>query len=487
MTSSDYGQVTTIIHRLGMLAQMLNPVTVIEVLIELPHILAVPPPGDPAELLFLSDSFATAGNDIAPLVADVRTIAASKLPEIWKGDGGAAAARVVSATADLMSTAQPAFAKAANALTDYAGKVRRLVAEHGRLRDELSHLSITDPVGSLETIAGVIAGCQSVYQRSLDAADEVRGRLADVAGAARAAAAWQGGTRPDQAVVLADTWVGTAGVDNGILTPDQLRLAGQLRAALPPDQRARLDALLAQASTDEERAYLLKAFAAGHSVDDLVAFDAQIHGRADLTGRLSPVNPDSSGGTMLRWVDANGNLHQVPLKQIDETSCGSNSILIARLLTDPIYAMQFTAGNPGDDSVVIDRLRREEQRIHDSTNWLWPESLGTPPWGLSHEMDKTGTDYGWHLVDDTDPRSVDPAMRAAVTAADQGHPVPVLIGGGVPRHYVLLVGHDGDNLVFYDPGDGGVKQVPASDFLDGHMVDLGDGFQHVQGVVTPTS
>jgi len=167
------------------------------------------------------------------------------------------------------------------------------------------------------------------------------------------------------------------------------------------------------------------------------------------------------------------------------------AILIARLMTDPLYAMQFTAGNPTDDSVVVDRLRREEQRIHDSTNWLWPEALGTTPWGVSHELDQhakeMGTDYDWHLVDDTDPRSVDPAMRSAVTAADQGHPVPVLIGDGVPRHYVLLVGHDGDNLVFYDPGDGGVKHIPAADFLDGHMVDLGDGFQHVQGVVTPTS
>jgi hypothetical protein len=55
---------------------------------------------------------------------------------------------------------------------------------------------------------------------------------------------------------------------------------------------------------------------------------------------------------MLRWVDANGNLHQVALGQIDETSCGSNSILMARLMTDPIYAMQFTAGNPTDDSTT---------------------------------------------------------------------------------------------------------------------------------------
>ena len=491
MSSSDYGQVTTIIHRLALLAELLNPLTLIEVAIELPRIIAVPPPGDPAELLFLSDSFSTAGNDIAPLVADVRTIAAGTLPEIWKGDGGAAAAHVVSATADLMSAAQPAFAKAANALTDYAGRVRGLVAEHARLRDELGHLSITDPVGSMVRIAEVIRGCISVYQRSLDAADEIRGRLADVAGAARAAAAWQGGTSPDKAVVLADTWVGAAGVDNGILTPAQLRLAGALRAALPPDQRAKLDALLAQAGTDEERAYLLKAFAAGHSVDEVAAFDVQIHGRTDLAGRLSPVSPNRSGGAVISWVDANGDSHQVTLQQVDETSCGSNAILVARLMSDPIYALQFTAGSPTDPAVVEQRLRQEEHRIHDATNLIWPEVLGTTPWGVGHELDRhakeMGTSYDWHPVDDTDPRSVDPAMRAAVTAADQGHPVPVLIGDGVPRHYVLLVGHDADNLVFYDPSGGGVTSIPSRDFLDGHMVDLGDGFQHVQGVVTPSN
>jgi hypothetical protein len=367
--------------------------------------------------------------------------------------------------------------------------VRGLVAEHGRLRDRLGHLSVTDPLGAIETINEVISGCLSVYRRSLDAADEVRGRLADVAGAARAAAAWQGGTRPDQAVVLADLWIGTAGADNGILSPAQLTLVGQLRAQLPPDQRAKLDALLAQATTDEERAYLLKAFAAGHSVDDLVAFDAQIHGHADLQGRLSPVSAGRTGGAVISWVDANGDVHQVSLQQTDETTCGSNAILIARLMNDPIYALQFTAGNPTDPQVVQDRLRKEEARIHDSTNLIWPEALGTTPWGVSNELDRhakeMGTGYDWHLVDDTDPRSVDPAMRSAVTAADQGHPVPVLIGDGTPRHYVLLVGHEGDNLVFYDPADGGVKQIPNGDFLDGHMVDLGDGFKHVQAVVTP--
>jgi len=157
-----------------------------------------------------SNSLATIAA-IVIFLATYLVIAAGRLPEIWQGDGGAAAARVVSATADLMSTAQPAFAKAANALTDYAGKVHQLIVEHGMLRDELSQLSGTDPVGSPETVAAVITGYLSVYQRSLDAANEVRGWLADVAGEARAAAARQDGTRPDRVVVLADPHGSRAG------------------------------------------------------------------------------------------------------------------------------------------------------------------------------------------------------------------------------------------------------------------------------------
>ncbi len=490
MSSTDYAQVTTLIHRLGILADLLNPLTVIEVIVEVGRAVAVPPPGDPAGLLDLSDAFTAAGNNVARLVADVRSIADGTLPEIWKSDGGDRAARVVGATADLMSGAQPAFHTAANALLAYAGKVRVLQAEHARLRQELVHAAL-DPLTSVSIIAGIIAGCIALYRQSLDAADEIRGRLADVTGAARAAAAWRGGTPPARAVVLADTRIdaGSTGVDNGILSPAQLRRAGQIRAGLPADQREKLDALLARAGTDEERAYLLKALAAGHSVDELVAFDAQIHGRSDLVGRLSPINPNRPGDAGFSYVDANGNLHTVPIQQLDETTCGSTSILAARLMNDPIYALQFTAGSPTDPQEVQDRLLHEEQRIHHSTNLLWPEQLGTTPWGLSNELNQhtkeLGTGYDWHLVDDTDPRSVDPAMRAAVSAADQGHPVPVMIGNAIPGHYILLVGHDGDDLVFYDP-TGAVKRIPATDFLDGHLVDLGDGFQHVQAVVTPT-
>src|SRR6266511_994819 len=88
MSSTDYDQVTTLIHRLGILADLLNPLTVIEVIVEVGRAVAVPPPGDPAGLLDLSDAFTAAGNNVARLVADVRSIADGTLPEIWKSDGG---------------------------------------------------------------------------------------------------------------------------------------------------------------------------------------------------------------------------------------------------------------------------------------------------------------------------------------------------------------------------------------------------------------
>jgi hypothetical protein len=166
---------------------------------------------------------------------------------------------------------------------------------------------------------------------------------------------------------------------------------------------------------------------------------------------------------------------------------------MARALADPLYALYLTNGGgagdnpPNAGALFGDRLRAEEQRIHDSTNLVWPQSLGTPPWGVSDELnlhrEAFGTDFTWRLVDDTDSGSVNQALRDAVTAVDGGQPVPVLIGDSVPRHYVLMVGHDGDDLLFYNPS-GAVTRVSEQDFRDGNMSAL--GFRHVQGVITPT-
>ncbi len=101
---------------------------------------------------------------------------------------------------------------------------------------------------------------------------------------------------------------------------------------------------------------------------------------------------------------------------------------------------------------------------------------------LNGHRGEFGTTYDWHIVDDTDASSVGPALTNAVSAVDAGYPVPVLIGDGIPRHYVLLIGHDNGMLTFYNPS-GSFEQISEADFLNGNVSDL--GYQHVQGVITP--
>ena len=69
-----------------------------------------------------------------------------------------------------------------------------------------------------------------------------------------------------------------------------------------------------------------------------------------------------------------------------------------------------------------------------------------------------------------------------MSAVDAGYPVPVLIGDGIPRHYVLLIGHDDGLLTFYNPS-GAIEQISEADFLNGNVSAL--GYQHVQAVITP--
>jgi hypothetical protein len=154
-------------------------------------------------------------------------------------------------------------------------------------------------------------------------------------------------------------------------------------------------------------------------------------------------------------------------------------------MNDPVYTFSLTADEqgrplPGED--FYDRLKAEEQRIHDATNRVWPQALGTSPWGVVSELNRHGAQYDWRVVDDTDRRCAGAALEAAVGAVDDGHTVPVLIGDGYPKHYVLLIGHEGENLVFYNPS-GHVVQVSEADFRTGNMSAL--GYRHVQAVVTP--
>jgi hypothetical protein len=271
----------------------------------------------------------------------------------------------------------------------------------------------------------------------------------------------------------------------GLLSPGQVRQALLRREKLPADQRTQLDDLLAAAKPATEE-YLAEAFAAGHTVAEVADFGAVIAGRTArwLHSRLRPVDPGRTGP-----VEFGGN----SISQYDDTTCGSATILAARALIDPIYALRLTTGGrPGtaeeSGNRFEERLRTEEQRIHDESDLLWPQRAGTSPWGISSLLNTGPADlaahYRWTAVAPAIPSHIDSVIRRALAAVDRGYPVPLLIGDLIPRHYVLLLRHDAGGASFYEPTAGKIVAVPAEDL---RRRDFGAvGYAHLHGAILPS-
>ena len=495
MPSNDHGQVSTIVRRLGELASLLNPVELARVVRETLTEIAEPPPGDPDALESLARAYHTAAQATTPIGEDVAKVGTEHLPASWKGGAATDAAAVISATAKEVGRTPGVFLEAADALTELAGAVREQQRTHAELHQALhdavhdaTHvlgLPIPDPTALDDVVRAVhrvLHGCIAVYTASLTSADRAAERFADLAGQARAARAVQGGLAADDAVVLAEEMVsllgGADGYDDGILTDAQLLDAGRRLDALSAQDRKAFADLLARAGSDTERAWLLKGLAAGHGVSDVTAFAAAIRGKDAtwLDEHLSLIDRGGPGSQYRLGGD---------VRQFEETTCGTTVLIVARAEADPLYALSMTGG---DDFAA--RFAAERDQVHDDTNAIWPKALGTTPMGmvdyLNDHADATGAHYDWHVVDDTDQRGISATMRDVVGAVDGGHPVPLVVGDGIPRHYVLVVGHSGDDMLVYEPGGGATVRVPEADFMNGKLGDGGGGWPNVQAVVTPT-
>ncbi len=519
MTSGDYFQLTTAINRLNRVREFLrtitNPVAMLQAIIDALRTLGSifsHVPGDPDTIDDYAAAFRAMRTAIETADTDLDRVQTG-VPSVRQGDAATEALAALRATQSLFEQASPAMRHAADLLGDYADELRRLKTKLRGHRDDLGEVireldsvfdvarNIFDTLNpfdhsdsgidaEIEKAIGAVTGAIQVFEDLAAAEDTLRRGLRDVAGKARAGAVRSSHVDAFDAVLLANAGIdGSSREENGILSTAQLARAAENMGRLSEADRARMQALLEGAGSEHERAYLMKALAAGRSIDDIERFAGLIHGKSDawLRQQLSLVNP---GGTGLVTY---GN-PPVPVNQYNGTTCGSTSIMIARAMNDPLYAMGLTtdpSGNPLDSTDFARRIRDEEERIHNLTDPSWRHGIGTMPWGMTDELNRNsealGSDYDWRFVDDTDAGSVNPALDDAVGAVDAGHPVPVLIGehvpSGMPRHYVLLVGHEGDQLIFYEPSAGEMVRVSESDFRDGNMSAL--GYDHVQGVVTP--
>lgn len=161
-------------------------------------------------------------------------------------------------------------------------------------------------------------------------------------------------------------------------------------------------------------------------------------------------------------------------RQRDGRTCGPSVAVVAGTLLDPAYRSALAGADAGRSWFA-----REQVRVHALVNRAWPRALGTTPMGMARALTihsrYLGVRYRWRLRRGRRDRLAD--VRDAVGS---NWPVPMLIGGWIPRHWVLIVDasapapHCGEPVLqCYEPSSGDVRSVSVEDVRSARISGLG--------------
>jgi hypothetical protein len=160
------------------------------------------------------------------------------------------------------------------------------------------------------------------------------------------------------------------------------------------------------------------------------------------------------------------------LRQRDGVTCGPTVAVVAGALLDPAYRKKLTGRGDAVGAAGLTWFDREQVRVHDRVNRLWPHRLGTTPMGVASAMSAHGATYGvrygWRLC-----RGRRDALADVFTEVDAHWPVAMLVGRFIPRHWVLIVETSGDELRCYEPSSGAVRSVDADAVRSAQLRGLG--------------
>lgn len=173
------------------------------------------------------------------------------------------------------------------------------------------------------------------------------------------------------------------------------------------------------------------------------------------------------------------------LKQVNSTTCGAASLIAARMLLQPDYAQYLLgAGANVDEGSVRSRFAAQSLAVHRRTTRLiarvgprrrdhrlrlpWPRAIGTPPWGVRHELEALGgVPYRTVLIDPGSVASRAAAIDLLKQCMTVGLPAGLFTGNRLmPRHVTLVIG---EGLRVYDPAKGVVVHLNRTNFVDGDL------------------
>ncbi|MFI9162830.1 peptidoglycan-binding protein [Kitasatospora aureofaciens] len=462
------------------------------------------PKGDSGKLGELAAAYNTASSQVDQIQMKVAQVSSQHLPDAWTGQVGEKAAEVVKASADDLGRCRDMLGKGRDQLKALASALSEAQTLHGQgaapLSEALNLLHEITVSGAPDPFhwdddkmhrahAKAKEGIKSIYDAAVKA--ENAGRAASrelnaLAGKALAGKFKNKGLGAEDKLVLADAALDGNQGNGGILTANDVTRAGQFMDKMSDADRARFDQLLAGSKSAEERAYLMKALAAGHSYDEIKAFDDQIHAHGDdprwLTDRIAPVQLEAvsaqTAGTGYKGV----NWDQGVLN-----TCVAGSTVTARAMVDPLYAFQLTTGGHPDDPAYdngpasLQRWLKETDRVYDTrSSWMHLGQDGMYDWESKDVADDeiakhTGAQYHTVDLDSHDKRQN--ALAEIEQKVDEGKPVPLSVHGGTlfnPHgHQMMIIAHRGDQLEIYNPW-GYTVWVSESDFINNHMQGASD-------------
>ncbi|MGY0061114.1 peptidoglycan-binding protein [Streptomyces sp. LZ34] len=444
------------------------------------------PHGSPDHIDGVAAGYRNAAAIVERAQGDLRKVAKDGLPAVWVGTAGAKASEVINAasySADQMAQKLQEAVPVLKALSMGIGKaqarhdygltaleVAASILNNGDLimpPDELreAKTAILDGVSYMSEAAGQAKAAGIEAQKALT-------KLASEARARKVTA--DGLTDADQ-LVLADAAAPGGPADlNEILTANELKRSSEFMDKMNAHDKAEFDRLLSSAKSPQERAYLMKALAAGHDVRDIDRFAQQIHGRSPqwLSDRLTPVVIQSTdAGT--NYVNYQG----AKWDQGPDGTCVASSTVNARAMIDPLYAFRLTTGGRPDDPTYdnpiafADRLKEEQNRVHAEGGGDPLPDGGMNPYGQQHVNDvevggHTGANYAERKLDNAAERNA--SLAEIERHVDSGVPVPVDVKGSTGAHAMMIVGHEGDRLQVYNP-NGTTTWISEDDFVHDRM------------------
>ena len=186
-------------------------------------------------------------------------------------------------------------------------------------------------------------------------------------------------------------------------------------------------------------------------------------------------------------------------RQQSATTCGSSCLTVARMLVNPAFAQWITRGigkdarDPGvpvvpDGRTPTERFAAYEQVVAGRTNAVlgaggrlqppWPRALGTPPWGVSNELEYGASDpeadYDLRWIRLADQRRLERVYAELQGRVRDGRPAALYIGNAwAPRHVVLVMPATAGELDVYEPSIGQVVDLPREAFVTQRLMMAG--------------